>query len=69
MRIFKNLRKPTPKKAKMIGNFLVAVSLLVGGYEAILDSHPYIGVFLALLGALGKFISMFWAEEEEMTEQ
>lgn len=56
----KNYFKPTPKRFRVIGDSIAAASLFVAGLN--LD-HPKLMLLIGVLGAVGKFVTNFFAEE------
>lgn len=60
----KNLRKPTPKKWRRLGNALATVSTGIAIPTALLGSMIVAGVILGV-GALGKFIAEMTKEDDD----
>ena len=58
----KNIKLPTPKKWRKIGNSLLAVSVSISGFAFIAD-YKYIAIGGLLLGAIGKFLTTFFKED------
>ena len=56
----KNYFKPTPKRFRVLGDSIAAASLFVAGLN--LD-HPKLMLLCGVLGAVGKFVTNFFAEE------
>lgn len=56
----KNYFEPTPKRFRILGDSIAAASLFVAGLN--LD-HPKLMLLCGVLGAIGKFITNFFAEE------
>lgn len=56
----KNYFAPTPKRFRVLGDSIAAASLFVAGLN--LD-HPKLMLLCGVLGAVGKFITNFFAEE------
>ena len=56
----KNYFAPTPKRFRVLGDSIAAASLFVAGL--ILD-HPKLMLLCGVLGAVGKFVTNFFAEE------
>jgi hypothetical protein len=52
--------KPTPKRFRVLGDSIAAASLFVAGLN--LD-HPKLMLLCGVLGAVGKFVTNFFAEE------
>lgn len=58
----KQYQKPTPKKLRKLGDALLAVSTFVSG-TAIVNDMKYIALAAVAVGAVGKFLTNFFAEE------
>ena len=56
----KNYFSPTPKRFRVLGDSIAAASLFVAGLN--LD-HPKLMLLCGVLGAVGKFLTNFFAEE------
>ena len=56
----KNYFAPTPKRFRVLGDSIAAASLFVAGLN--LD-HPKLMLMCGVLGAVGKFVTNFFAEE------
>lgn len=56
----KNYFLPTPKRFRVLGDSIAAASLFVAGLN--LD-HPKLMLLCGVLGAVGKFVTNFFAEE------
>ena len=56
----KNYFAPTPKRFRVLGDSIAAASLFVAGLN--LD-HPKLMLLCGVLGAVGKFVTNFFAEE------
>lgn len=56
----KNYFSPTPKRFRVLGDSIAAGSLFVAGLN--LD-HPKLMLLCGVLGAVGKFVTNFFAEE------
>ena len=56
----KNYFSPTPKRFRVLGDSIAAASLFVAGLN--LD-HPKLMLLCGVLGAIGKFVTNFFAEE------
>ena len=56
----KNYFEPTPKRFRVLGDSIAAASLFVAGLN--LD-HPKLMLLCGVLGAVGKFVTNFFAEE------
>lgn len=63
---WKRFFKPTPKRVKVLGNSMVASSLFVASL-AMMGNFEKIAMGIAILGALGKFISNFFSDESEQS--
>jgi len=57
----KNYFKPTPKRFRVLGDSLAGMSLFVAGLN--LD-NPKIMLVSGICGAVGKFITNFFVEDE-----
>lgn len=58
---FKNYFKPTPKRFRVLGDSLAAASLFAASLN--LD-NPKLMLVIGIIGALGKFITNFLADEK-----
>jgi len=58
----KNYFSPTPKRFRVIGDSIAAASLFIAGLN--LDS-PKLMLISGVCGAIGKFITNFFADDEE----
>jgi hypothetical protein len=67
-RINNNYWKPTPLKLRKIGDSLLAASTTLAG-AAIIADYPKIGITVAIIGAIGKFMTNFWSKAEDSTEE
>lgn len=56
----KNYFAPTPKRFRVLGDSIAAASLFIAGLN--LD-HPKLMLLCGILGAIGKFVTNFFAEE------
>ena len=56
----KNYFAPTPKRFRVLGDSIAAASLFVAGLN--LD-HPKLMLLCGVVGAIGKFVTNFFAEE------
>ena len=56
----KNYFAPTPKRFRVLGDSIAAASLFVAGLN--LD-HPKLMLLCGVFGAVGKFVTNFFAEE------
>jgi hypothetical protein len=56
-------KKPTPKKMRKLGDALLAVSTTISLY-AITEEMKALALGAVILGAVGKFLTNFFAEEE-----
>lgn len=57
----KNYFQPTPKRFRVLGDSIAAASLFVAGLN--LD-HPKLMLISGVCGAVGKFVTNFFAEDE-----
>ena len=58
--------EPTPKRVKVLGNSMAASTLFVASL-AMMGNFEKIAIGLAVLGASGKFLSHFFSDEGEQT--
>ena len=56
----KNYFEPTPKRFRVLGDSIAAASLFVAGLNL---EHPKLMLLCGVLGAVGKFVTNFFAEE------
>jgi hypothetical protein len=56
----KNYFAPTPKRFRVIGDSIAAASLFIAGLNI---DHPKLMLIIGVAGAVGKFITNFFAEE------
>ena len=56
----KNYFSPTPKRFRVLGDSIAAASLFVAGLNL---NHPKLMLLCGVLGAVGKFVTNFFAEE------
>jgi hypothetical protein len=56
----KNYFSPTPKRFRVIGDSIAAASLFIAGLNI---DHPKLMLIIGVAGAVGKFITNFFAEE------
>jgi hypothetical protein len=61
--------KPTPKSIRKIGDSLLAVGLMVSAMPVFMTITPWIPSAVCIVCVIGKFISNFYAENKEHTEQ
>jgi hypothetical protein len=61
----KNYFSPTPKRFRVIGDSIAAASLFIAGLN--LD-HPKVMLISGVCGAVGKFITNFFADEDKSGE-
>lgn len=54
--------KPTPKKMRKLGDALLAVSTSISVY-AITEEMKVVALSCVIIGAVGKFLTNFFAEE------
>jgi len=59
-----NYYSPTPKKWRQLGDALLAVALM--GIPANLAGHEWIGITLFAVGIIGKFLTNFFKDEENV---
>jgi len=58
---FKNYFQPTPKRFRVLGDSIAAASLFIAGLN--LD-NPKLMLVSGVCGAVGKFVTNFFAEDE-----
>lgn len=58
----KNYYKPTPKRLRKLGDSLLAVSMMA--IPTALSGHVWLGSTVFALGVIGKFLTNFFAEDE-----
>lgn len=56
---------PTPKKIRKIADALLAGCLTVSGFSASIN-YPILGIIIAIIGGVAKFISNFFTEDNEI---
>ncbi len=61
MKAIDNYWKPTPKKWRKIGDALLATSTFITG-AAIIGNYHTLGLIFLIIGAVGKFLTNFFAE-------
>jgi hypothetical protein len=61
---FKSYFKPTPKRFRVLGDSLASASVFISSY-AILNDHQTFGVVILVSGWVGKFLTNFFADEEQ----
>ena len=59
---FKSYFEPTPKRLRVLGDSIAAASLFVAGLNI---EHPKLMLGCGIAGAVGKFITNFFTDEEE----
>jgi hypothetical protein len=59
---FKGYFEPTPKRLRVLGDSIAAASLFVAGLNI---EHPKLMLGCGIAGAVGKFITNFFTDEEE----
>jgi len=59
-----NYYSPTPKKWRQLGDALLAVALM--GIPAELAGYKWVGLTLFGLGIIGKFLTNFFKDEENV---
>ena len=56
----KNYFEPTPKRFRVLGDSIAAMSLFVAGLNI---DNPKLMLISGICGAVGKFVTNFFAEE------
>ena len=59
---FKSYFAPTPKRLRVLGDSIAAASLFVAGLNL---AHPKIMLACGVAGAVGKFITNFFTDEQK----
>lgn len=59
---WKSYFKPTPKRIRIVGDSIVAAATFAASIS-VLNGHPMAGTIIMIVGAFGKFISNFFADE------
>lgn len=62
-RKFESYNKPTPAFWRRVGDTLLLISSSAMSYSA-LTKEPKIGITIALIGVMGKFLTNFFAKDE-----
>jgi hypothetical protein len=61
----KNYWAPTPKKIRKIADALLAGCLTIAGFAASAN-HATLGIVIAIVGGVAKFISNFFTDDNEI---
>lgn len=56
--------KPTPKKLRVLGDTLLAVSLFASPYQIVHEDHR-LGIAVLVVGIVGKFLTNYFADEKK----
>jgi len=59
---FKSYFAPTPKRFRVLGDSIAAASLFVAGLNI---EHPKLMLACGIAGAVGKFITNFFTDEQK----
>jgi hypothetical protein len=68
---WRNIGKKTPKKLRILGNTLLSLAPIVSGLQLMAFPHinKWIPIISGILMIAGKFLTMFFAEEEKETKE
>lgn len=64
--MIKNYYKPTPKRWRKVGDALLTLSISFAGLS-ILDEFRWVGITVAVLGGIGKFLTNLFPPDESAT--
>lgn len=56
--------KPTPKKLRVFGDTLLAISLFASPYQIVHEDHR-LGIIVLIVGIIGKFLTNYFAVEDK----
>lgn len=56
--------RPTPKRLRVFGDSLAAAGTFGAGIF-VMNGHPIVGTIVMVVAIIGKFISNFFAEEDD----
>jgi len=59
--------RPTPKRLRVFGDSLAAAGAFGAGIF-VMNGHPIVGTVVMVVAIIGKFISNFFAEEDDDNE-
>lgn len=62
-RMWKNLKSPTPKKMRRIGNAFAAFSTSLAACAYVME-NPTLSIICVIVGALGRGMVEFFTEEQ-----
>lgn len=62
---WKGYWQPTPKGIRKIADALLAGCLTLAGFAASAN-HPILGITIAVIGGVSKFVSNFFTDNEEI---
>ena len=64
----KSYYQPTPAKMRKIGDALLGASQFLTGYSIVMD-EKYLAFICIAIGTIGKFMTNFFVEEEEVQDK
>ena len=64
----KSYYQPTPAKLRKIGDALLGASQFLTGYSIVMD-EKYLAFICIAIGTIGKFMTNFFVEEEEVQDK
>ena len=64
----KSYYQPTPAKMRKIGDALLGASQFLTGYSIVMD-EKYLAFTCIAIGTIGKFMTNFFVEEEEIQDK
>ena len=64
----KSYYQPTPAKMRKIGDALLGASQFLTGYSIVMD-EKYLAFTCIAIGTIGKFMTNFFVEEEELQDK
>ena len=64
----KSYYQPTPAKMRKIGDALLGASQFLTGYSIVMD-EKYLAFTCIAIGTIGKFMTNFFVEEEEVQDK
>ncbi len=66
MKLKERYMSPTPKKMRRLGDSLLAVSTTIATYAIADDWAKWVQISALMLGVIGKFLSNFFIEDENI---
>lgn len=64
-KLMENYRAPTPRKWRRFGDCLLGICMFASPYQIIRDCHVC-ALSLLFLGIIGKFITDFYSEKQDV---